>query len=153
MIDSGQFRQDLMYRINTIQLHIPPLRERVEDIDELALFYVAHYAKKYAKEGITISEEAINKLKRYAWPGNIRELQHTIEKAVILTDSDVLGTADFMFAHDDGTLPGRTETLEEMEKRVILTALRKNNLNQSVTADQLGITRQTLYNKLKKYGI
>jgi DNA-binding NtrC family response regulator len=153
MITTNQFRQDLMYRINTIQVHIPPLRERTEDIDDLCAYFLSLYSKKYGKEGISISEEALIKLKNYQWPGNIREFQHSIEKAVILTDSDKLKPIDFFFGHEDAGFASQPETLEDMEKRMIINALRKNGQNQSITADQLGITRQTLYNKIKKYGI
>lgn len=153
MIAENQFRQDLIYRMNTIQIHLPPLRERTEDIEDLANYFLGFYSKKYNKEGLTIRDEAINKLKKNPWPGNIRELQHSIEKAVILTDSDKLESGDFFHGTDESSFISQPETLEEMEKKMIVSALRKNAQNQSVTAEQLGITRQTLYNKIKKYGI
>jgi transcriptional regulator with PAS, ATPase and Fis domain len=153
MITDNQFRQDLLYRMNTIQIHLPPLRERTEDIEDLVLFFLSLYSKKYGKDRLTLSDEAITKLRNYQWPGNIRELEHAIEKAVILTDADQIGSGDFFFGADEAGFSQQPETLDEMEKRMIMGALKKNRQNQSITAEQLGITRQTLYNKLKKYGI
>jgi DNA-binding NtrC family response regulator len=153
MISNNQFRQDLLYRMNTIQIHLPPLRERTEDIDDLAEYFVGFYSRKYGKEGLTIGEEALEKLRRNSWPGNIRELQHAIEKAVILTDSARLGSRDFVFGVDESGYFDRADTLEDMEKKMIINALKRNGQNQSAAAEQLGITRQTLYNKIKKYGL
>jgi len=153
MVVNNQFRQDLLYRMNTIQIHLPPLRERPEDIDDLALHFLNIYSRKYNKPGLEINEEALAKLKKNQWPGNIRELQHTIEKAVILADGQRLKASDFLFFENETVLHNQTETLEDMEKRVIIGTLKKNEYNQKTTAEQLGITRQTLYNKLKKYGI
>ncbi len=154
MVADGIFREDLLYRINTIQIEIPPLRERGEDIIILADFFLKKFAAKYEKHGLKINQAAQDKLLKYPWPGNIRELQHTIEKAVILSDSMVLKSEDFFFKQvlstkfDDEHL-----TIEEMEKRMILSAIEKNAGNMSLAADKLGITRQTLYNKIKKYDI
>lgn len=153
MIAGNQFRQDLLYRMNTIQIHLPPLRERTEDIEELVIYYMGIYSKKYNKEGLSIGEEALHKLKCNPWPGNIRELQHAVEKAVILTDSNELNVRDFFLGANDQGFIAQAETLEDMEKRMIISTLKKNAQNQSITAEQLGITRQTLYNKIKKYGI
>jgi DNA-binding NtrC family response regulator len=153
MVVNNQFRQDLLYRMNTIQIHLPPLRERPEDIDDLAIHFLNIYCRKYNKTGLVINEEALAKLKKNQWPGNIRELQHTIEKAVILADGQRLGASDFLFFDNEVIINGQTETLDDMEKRAIISALKKNEYNQKITAEQLGITRQTLYNKLKKYGI
>jgi len=153
MIAGNQFRQDLLYRMNTIQIHLPPLRERREDIEELVLYFLGIYVKKYNKEGLTIGDAALTKLKDNPWPGNIRELQHTIEKAVILTDSDKLGPGDFFHGADESGFISQPDTLEDMEKKMIIAALKKNSQNQSAAAEQLGITRQTLYNKIKKYGL
>jgi DNA-binding NtrC family response regulator len=155
MVAANQFRQDLLYRMNTIRIHLPPLRERPEDIEDLAIHYLKIYGRKYNKTDPELSEDALLKLKRNQWYGNIRELEHTIEKAVILSDGDRLRASDFIFFEDDFIIPNQpeTETLEEMEKKMILTTLKKNGFSQNVTAEQLGITRQTLYNKIKKYGI
>uniref|UniRef100_UPI003218051B sigma-54-dependent transcriptional regulator n=1 Tax=uncultured Draconibacterium sp. TaxID=1573823 RepID=UPI003218051B len=154
MVIDGVFREDLLYRINTIQIEASPLRERGNDILVLADFFLKKYASKYEKHGLKINQAAQEKLLKYSWPGNIRELQHTIEKAVILSDANVLKPEDFFFKQilsaklDDDHL-----TIEEMEKRMILTAIDKNTGNMSLAAEKLGITRQTLYNKIKKYGI
>ncbi len=154
MVAEGLFREDLLYRINTIQIEIPPLRERGNDILLLADFFLKKYASKYGKYDLKINQPAQDKLLQYPWPGNIRELQHTIEKAVILSDSSVLKPEDFFFKQilsakfDDEPL-----TIEEMEKRMILSSIDKAAGNMSLAAEKLGITRQTLYNKIKKYGI
>lgn len=153
MVARNQFRQDLLYRINTIQIHIPPLRERSEDIEDLALYFLGVYSRKYDKPLLELGKDAIEKLKRNSWPGNIRELQHTIEKVVILADNNVISARDFLFLEDNVIPAASTETLEDMEKRTIINTLKKNDFNQKLTAEQLGITRQTLYNKIKKYGI
>jgi DNA-binding NtrC family response regulator len=153
LIAQNQFRQDLLYRMNTIEIHLPPLRERTEDIRELAEHFMNIYNKKYGKTGLTIGEDALALLKKNPWHGNIRELQHTIEKAVILSEKDLLGARDFYFGHEDPGMMTSLDTLEDMEKKMILSALKKNGGNQSAAAGQLGITRQTLYNKMKKYDL
>ena len=153
LVRENLFRQDLLYRMNTIQIHLPPLRERVEDIPLLVSHFLKLYCEKYDKGPLQLSQEGLNRLMKNSWPGNIRELQHTIEKAVILADSDILGASDFIFFEADDSLIQNTETLEEMEKKMIISTLKKNNFSQTLTAEQLGITRQTLYNKIKKYGI
>jgi DNA-binding NtrC family response regulator len=153
MIVNNQFRQDLLYRMNTIQIHLPPLRERVEDIMDLVTYFLDLYGRKYNKPGLHVQDETLDKLRKYSWPGNIRELQHAIEKAVILTDQDKLSPRDFFFGTEETGMLNASETLEEMEKKMIISALKKNAQNQSITAEQLGITRQTLYNKIKKYGL
>ncbi len=153
MVAEGIFREDLLYRINTIQIEVPPLRERGNDILVLADFFLKKYSSKYSKLGLKINQQAQDKLMKYTWPGNIRELQHTIEKAVILSEGNVLKAEDFFMRP---VVQGRSSdaemTLEEMEKRMINQAIDKNNGNLSAAAEQLGITRQTLYNKIKKIG-
>jgi DNA-binding NtrC family response regulator len=153
MISQNQFRQDLLYRMNTILIHLPPLRERVEDIEDLANHFIKVYGRKYNKTNLELQKDGLEKLKRNQWFGNIRELQHTIEKAVILSDGNKLKATDFVFFENDINVLNETETLEEMERKMIISTLKKNNFNQIMTAEQLGITRQTLYNKIKKYGI
>jgi DNA-binding NtrC family response regulator len=153
MIVRNEFRQDLLYRLNTIRIHIPPLRERQEDIRELADWYLAVYAKKYEKEGLKIREDAYRLLEKNPWQGNIRELQHTIEKAIILSEKPELGPRDFFVGSDHALLHNEPETLEEMEKKMILGVLKKYDQNFTAAASQLGITRQTLYNKMKKYDL
>ncbi len=152
MVEEGLFREDLLYRINTIQIEIPPLRERGDDILILADFFLKKYTYKYDKQNIKINQQAQEKLLKYKWPGNIRELQHTIEKAVILSDNTVLKPEDFFLKPIvSGRFDDNEATLEDMEKTMIVSAIEKNANNMSAAAEQLGITRQTLYNKVKKF--
>jgi transcriptional regulator with PAS, ATPase and Fis domain len=153
MVSSGQFREDLMYRMNTIQIHIPPLRERPEDIEELITYYLKIYSVKYNKAMLKIGDETMHRLRLGSWPGNIRQLQHSVEKAVILAETDTLKTDDFSPVSDLTSIESTSVSLEEMEKKMIQGALLRNDRNQTAAADQLGITRQTLYNKIKKYGL
>lgn len=153
LVAANLFRQDLLYRMNTITIHLPPLRERVEDIEDLAHHYLGIYRQKYNKPELKINEDALQKLKKNPWFGNIRELQHTMEKAVILSDGSMLKASDFIFFENEVITLTQTETLDEMEKKMIISTLKKNGFSQNITAEQLGITRQTLYNKIKKYGI
>lgn len=153
MVREGSFREDLLYRINTITIEVPPLRDRVDDIAVLARFFLKSFSERYNREGLKISLQALEKLANHDWPGNVRELQHAIEKAVIMSEGDTLRPSDFSFTHAAGR-PLRTEmTLEEMEKRMISDSLRKHGNNISMVADRLGITRQTLYNKIAKYNL
>ncbi len=151
MVKDGLFREDLLYRINTIQIELPPLRERGNDIIILAEFFLKKYTFKYKKPDIKINRQAIDKLLSYEWPGNIRELQHTIEKAVILSESSVLKPDDLSLKSPFTAFNSNSFiTLYEMESQMIRQALEKNNGNFTAAADQLGITRQTLYNRLKR---
>lgn len=153
-VSEGLFREDLLYRINTIQIEVPPLRDRVDDIPVLAFHFLRLYCEKYNKPGKKINTQGLEKLSNYQWPGNIREMQHSIEKAVIMSDSSVLGPSDFSFnAVSKGSPDNDNVTLEEMEKKLIAESIRKHDNNLSVVASKLGITRQTLYNKLKKYDL
>jgi len=153
-VKEGLFREDLLYRINTIQIEVPPLRDRVDDIPVLAYHFIRSYCEKYSKPVNKISTQALEKLSNYQWPGNIRELQHSIEKAVILSDSAVLGPSDFSFNTASKGVPGDDNTtLEEMEKKLIAESIKRHDNNLSIVASKLGITRQTLYNKLKKYDL
>ena len=154
MVNSGTFREDLLYRINTIQIELPPLRDRTADIPDLVAHFLKIYTEKYNKKGLKISTAAISKLQNYTWPGNVRELQHAIEKAVILCDSHLIGVNDFVFKMDEfSKVEAYGGTLEDMEKQLIKSAIEKQMGNLSAVSNQLGITRQTLYNKIKKYGI
>jgi len=153
-VKEGLFREDLLYRINTIQIEVPPLRDRVDDIPVLAFHFLRLYGEKYDKPGKKINTQALEKLSNYQWPGNIRELQHSIEKGVILSDSPVLGPSDFSFnSPSKGSIDNENITLEEMEKKLIAESIKKHDNNLSIVASKLGITRQTLYNKLKKYDL
>ena len=151
MLKEGSFREDLLYRINTIQIEMPPLRERGEDILLLADFFLQKYSQKYNKPELKINARAEEKLLNYAWPGNIRELQHTIEKAVILSEGNILKPDSFFMK--PMSLPKSNKevlTLEEIEYRHIHMAIDRHKGNLSAAAGELGITRQTLYNKIKK---
>lgn len=153
-VHEGEFREDLLYRINTIHIEVPPLRERSEDIKLLAEFFLDKFSKKYNKPDMVLSDKAIKKLENYSWPGNVRELQHAIEKAVILSDSNVLEDYDFHTRRaDDRNSVIDSITIEEMEKILIEKSLKKHNKNISIVAEELGITRPTLYSKMKKYEI
>ena len=153
MVEKNHFREDLLYRINTIHIEIPPLRERQEDIIPLAEYFLKKYVSKYGKEMIRLQPATKDKLLEYKWPGNIRELQHAIEKAVIMCEGNTIKPSDFFFKTVTTTFIDRNETLEDMEKQMIKLALDRSNGNLSAVATQLGITRQTLYNKMKKYGL
>jgi DNA-binding NtrC family response regulator len=153
LIAQQQFREDLLYRLNTIRIEVPPLRERGEDIELLATFFLKYFEKKYHKFSLKIGSQAINKLMKYCWPGNVRELQHTIEKAVILSDSDTLKPEDFVLKVPSRSAEANFFTIEEMEKQMIEVALDKHNGNLTAVANQLGISRQTLYNKIKRYDL
>jgi DNA-binding NtrC family response regulator len=151
MVKEGLFREDLLYRINSIYIELPPLRDRGNDVIILAEFFLKKYTFKYKKPDIKFNRQAIDKLLSYSWPGNIRELQHTIEKAVILGETSVLRPDDLYLKLPASVNPGNSfTTLEEMEQQMIRLALENNNGNFTAAAEQLGITRQTLYNRLKK---
>ena len=155
MVNDGEFREDLLYRINTIHLELPALRQRKSDIVPLAERFLRQYGDLYNKVNLRLSEEAEKKLTSLPWYGNIRELQHAIEKAVILSDGEMISAEDI-----DGGNQQRKEkpleevqTLDEMESRMIEKTIRECEGNLSVVAARLGISRQTLYNKIKRYGL
>lgn len=149
----GKFREDLLYRINTIHLEIPPLRDRKEDIIPLAERFIHRFTKQYDKGMMTLSESACRKLQQHPWYGNIRELEHAIEKAVIIGEGSTLTDVHFHFPKKIPLQESAMETLEDMELVMIRKAIDKCNGNLSAVAAQLGITRQTLYNKMKKHGL
>ena len=151
MVKEGLFREDLLYRINTIQIELPPLRERGNDIVTLAEFFLRRFTQKYNKPELKINQQALDKLMSYSWPGNIRELQNTIEKAVILSETLIIKPDDiYLKPVSEIKSLDSIATIEEMEEKMMLFALEKNNGNFTAAAEQLGITRQTLYNRLKK---
>ena len=157
LVEEGRFRQDLLYRINTIELHIPPLRERGGDILLLAEYFLQRYARKYRKEMRGLSREAKNKLLKYAWPGNVRELQHLMERAVLLGDGSLLRPENFLFQaadpQPDKLKDAKTLNLEQLERQTIERALRLSGGNMTRAAEYLGITRFALYRKLEKLGL
>jgi DNA-binding NtrC family response regulator len=152
MVRDGKFREDLLYRINTIMIEVPPLRDRVDDIPILANYFLRVNCERYGKDLLKINTHALEKLANHNWPGNVRELQHSIEKAVILSDSPVLKPSDFVFTSSQGNIAYDELTLEEMEKKMIIDSLKRHFDNISVVSEKLGITRQTLYNKMRKFG-
>ncbi len=154
MVKEGKFRQDLLYRINTVEVTIPPLCDRVDDIPMLSLHFLNYYAKKYRKEVLSISPGAINKLKKYPWPGNVRELQHSIERAVIMADSPTLQESDFLF-NRNGSNDSTSDSLnlDEVEKAAVVKAIQLHNGNISKAAEELGLTRASLYRRMEKYGL
>ena len=155
MVQEGTFRQDLLYRINTIELHIPPLRERGNDILLLADYFLDCYARKYKKKIGGLTRDAKTKLQSYAWPGNVRELQHAIERAVILSDGPMLRPENFMLHPAPAQKKGEPEELNlgVLEKEAIERALRRADGNITRAAELLGITRFALYRKLDKLGL
>lgn len=154
MTDKGQFREDLLYRINTIHVHLPALRERKEDIVPLSELFLQKYAGRYHKQPFILNKEAQEKLTEQPWFGNIRELEHTLEKAVIMCESRTITTDDLDCPQKrEKDKPQEVTTLEDMERTMIQTAMNKFEGNLSLVASNLGISRQTLYNKIKRYGL
>lgn len=153
MIGKGEFREDLFYRINTLHINLPPLREHKEDIVPLAELFIARFCQQYNRKLITLNTQTCEKLTAHTWYGNIRELEHAIEKAVIICDSDIISAELFQFTQRRTTVNNELSTLEEMEMKMVRQALEKSGGNLSAASTQLGITRQTLYNKMKKFGL
>jgi DNA-binding NtrC family response regulator len=155
MVKDNLFREDLFYRLNTVHVNIPPLRDRENDIVLISEFYLNQFAGKYDRLPLKFTSGALDKLKKHSWPGNIRELRHTIEKAVILCERDMLTPDDFAFSTESSlkTDIDKRLSLEEGEKLIINNALLKNNWNISEAAKELGIGRQTLYRKIEKFGL
>ncbi len=153
-VDNGGFREDLFYRINTIQIDLPALRERKEDILQLAEFFLMRFAKKYNKPGTRLTSEAIKKLSEYTWPGNIRELENAIEKAVILSEDKDIRVDSFHLQDKDVKNSEKWPLkFEDIEKQAIIRAIENNGGKLIDAAAELGLTRQTIYNKCKKYEI
>jgi DNA-binding NtrC family response regulator len=154
MLDKNQFRQDLLYRINTVEIHVPPLRERPDDIEPLVAHYVAKYSRKYGKGELRVDADTLAKLREYRWPGNVRELVHAVERAVIMTDDAVLRPGEFLLQKervaDDGDA---ALDLEAIEKRAIEKAIAKHAGNLSKAALELGLGRTTLYRKIARHGL
>jgi len=156
IVSASEFRQDLLYRINTVEIELPPLRERHEDVSLLVNYFLTDYSKKYQKPQKRMGPGVLKKMEKYHWPGNIRELQHAIERAVIMSDSQVLQPSDFFF-----TTPETTEAslifdklnLDDVEKVVIQKVIAKHSGNISKAARELGLTRTSLYRRLEKYGL
>nr|WP_295934235.1 sigma-54 dependent transcriptional regulator [uncultured Dyadobacter sp.] len=154
MVTEKTFRQDLLYRINTIELDLPPLRDRPEDISALAEYYLKQYAKKYNRPVNDISNALVKKMQQYNWPGNIRELQHAVERAVILSQEKTLQPDDLFLKSSAGQPATATGfDLEDMEKNMIIKALKRFNGNITDAARELGLSRAALYRRMEKYGL
>lgn len=165
LTDESRFRQDLLFRLNTVEITLPPLRDRMADIEPIAQHYIAFYSRKYKKVEKTITAEAVELIKHYPWPGNVRALRHAIERAVILSESEQLSADDFQLNY----LPQTTKTIEvhtvqtsletaelnldKVEKSTIETALKQYRYNISHTAKALGLTRAALYRRMEKHGL
>ncbi|MFZ1082626.1 MAG: sigma-54 dependent transcriptional regulator, partial [Candidatus Kryptoniota bacterium] len=152
----NRFRQDLLYRINTVEIQLPPLRQRTDDIPLLVDHFTNMYCRKYNKESKSVSSEALDKLKSYSWPGNVRELQHMLERVVIMSESVVLQQSDFFFSSDDPSkdmMALNNYHLDEAEKMLIIKAVSKHDGNLTKAAKELGITRAALYRRLEKHGL
>jgi two-component system response regulator HydG len=148
-----EFREDLLYRINTIEIVVPPLRERKEDISFLANYFLETFCAKYGKPVVTLSADALDKLQRYPWPGNVRELSHAMERAVIMNDHPVLTPNDFVLTSRHPTITRDGYQLDDLERNAILEAINRNEGNMTRVARELGLGRTTLYRKMEKYGI
>ncbi len=156
MVEKKEFRQDLLYRINTVEIPLPPLRERQEDMPLLVDHFMQIYCKKYRVPSKRVNSATIKKLQKYHWPGNVRELQHAIERAVIMTDSTVLNPTDIFLPDREIKEQGiifENYNLEEAEKMLIRKAIQKYGGNLSKAAKELGLTRTSLYRRMEKYGI
>lgn len=156
MVNHNQFRQDLLYRINTVEIRIPPLWERIGDIPALVDHFLKIYCKKYNKPLRRLSSATLKRLEKYHWPGNVRELQHALERAIIMSDSHVLQPTDFFFPTQDqkgDSLSFDDYNLEDIEKLVIHRAISKHGGNITHAADELGLSRASLYRRLEKYGL
>lgn len=155
-VEEGKFRQDLLYRVNTVEIHLPPLRERISDIPLLADHFLKIYIKKYRKNIRGFLSAAIKKLTQYSWPGNVRELQHAVERAVIMADSDMLTPDDFILStalRKSTELEMTSYNLEEIEKSVIQKILKQCQGNITQAAQELGLTRTSLYRRMEKHGL
>lgn len=153
LVACGEFREDLLYRINTITIDLPPLRERLEDLPELARTFAAGAARRYHRPLRALSAEALRALSAWTWPGNVRELSHAVERAVILSDNDTLRAEDFDLAPRRVAPGGGSLNLEENERRLVETALERHTGNVSRAAAALGITRAALYRRMEKFGL
>jgi len=155
MVDEGKFRQDLLYRINTVEINLPPLRERVEDIPLLVNHFLEIYCKKYKMPNKRLHIHTMKRLEKHHWPGNIRELQHAVERAVIMSDSNILQPNDFFLSQqkekNNNALPESATNLEDTEKMLVRKVIDKHGGNISKAAKELGITRASLYRRIEKY--
>ncbi len=157
-VEAGEFRDDLFYRLNVITIHIPPLRERMEDVPLLAREFLERISLELGKEVADISDPALRLLDAYEWPGNVRELENAVERAIVIARGRILEEEDFSFLRRKaeeraGWSSPPDMTLREVEQRVVETALRRSGGNVKAAAEALGIDRSTLYDKIKRFGI
>jgi len=156
LVNDNRFRQDLLYRVNTVEIHLPPLRDRVSDIPLLVDHFVRNYSKKYKKNIRGVNSEGLKKLTQYSWPGNVRELQHAIERAIIMSDTEMLEAEDFLLSAQTQKVEGLDLTsfnLDEIEKAIITKVLKQYQGNITQAATELGLTRTSLYRRMEKYDL
>jgi len=153
MVKKNKFREDLLYRINTIEIHVPPLRDRGQDIILLAETFLKQFSLKYKKPEKILSHETKIKFLNYRWPGNVRELKHSIERAVIMSENDIFIPNDFFFSAKENYVNTDDLDLENTEKKIILKALKKHQNNISRTAIELGLSRSALYRRIEKFNL
>ena len=157
MVNEGKFRQDLLYRINTVEIHVPALREHPSDIPQLVEHFLDIYSRKYKMPAKRLNASTLKRLEKHSWPGNIRELQHAVERAVIMSESNILQPSDFFLSAVEDTQSDTIHTsnmnLEETEKMLIRKVVDKHGGNISKAAKELGLTRASLYRRIEKYGI
>ncbi|MFT2010833.1 sigma-54-dependent transcriptional regulator [Pontibacter sp. 13R65] len=163
MVRRQEFRQDLLYRINTVELNLPPLRDRTDDLPLFADHFLNTYARKYRQPHKVLSQAALQKLQRYSWPGNVRELQHALERASILSDNRELQPEDFFFLPEEGhhntpetavvEAPAEIQSLDDLEREAVQRAMQKHDGNISKAAKELGLSRGALYRRLEKYAL
>src|SRR6202521_123475 len=153
-VDAGRFRQDLLFRLNTVEVHVPPLRERRQDISQLAMYFLNRYAERYRKPAKTLDPSAMQAMLEYSWPGNVRELDHAVERAVLLSSGDLVRVSDLSLRNPrESTQRMEDLSLEEVESLLIRKAIDRYGGNISQAADALGLSRSALYRRLQKYGI
>ena len=155
MVAEKQFREDLLYRINTVEIHLPPLRERVDDISPLVNYYLDRFRQKYAKNEVKLASAALRALEQYPWPGNVRELQHAVERAVIMSEGNELNIGDFAIrkTSSQGSIEAETFNLEKLEEWAIRNALKKHGGNITRAAEEVGLTRGAMYRRMEKHGL
>jgi len=156
MVIENRFRQDLLYRVNTVEIHLPPLRDRVTDIPLLVDHFLRIYSKKYKKNIRGVHPEGMRRLTLYHWPGNVRELQHAIERAIIMSDTDLLEADDFLLSTQSQKVEGldlESFNLDDIEKTIIMKVLKQFQGNITQAATELGLTRTSLYRRMEKYDL
>jgi DNA-binding NtrC family response regulator len=152
-VQAGRFREDLLFRLNTIEIRLPPLRDRAEDILPLAQYFLSRYNVRYRNGIAGFSDDAVLALRRYPWPGNVRELDHAVERAVLLARGDQIQAVDLALGAAASGGPAEPQTLDELEKDTIRRALARCGGNVSLAAKELGVSRSALYRRIQRYGL